>query len=381
MYPNEKRQQRSQYHPEAENPTPTYSTAPDLPPPSYDSHYASSSSSSAQAPKPLTPPEKPIRTADLIRDKDNLYSAHPSPASPVGSVVPFPHPAFAAGAGPSTVMQPSKSNFNALSRSSSFAVSRGVDDHKPSSSTASLASGSGSSSNPTQTAPPSFLRSPPRDLPYTSFPPIALYTTENSLGKGFPRIAPETIVNPHPFTTHDIREEDWYWFLSAVKGAAAAAGTDFTSIPGVTPVATHLAVSMGLGRLVNMGIEAHVKSKKNGPIAEVFDSWNQHFFHPRQLDVVLARGRFCYSGSNEGLPPDMLQKHGHQYNVYNQDGHVSDDDYSSDDSHPERTARRREKRAARKERRSQRREQRKDFICASENKWRLVVSYKPVVLA
>lgn len=32
---------------------------------------------------------------------------------------------------------------------------------------------------------------------------------------------------------------------------------------------------LGLGRLVNFGIEAHVKSKKVGPLADVFDSWNQ----------------------------------------------------------------------------------------------------------
>lgn len=31
----------------------------------------------------------------------------------------------------------------------------------------------------------------------------------------------------------------------------------------------------GLGRLVNMGIEAHIKSKRSGPVAEVFETWNQ----------------------------------------------------------------------------------------------------------
>lgn len=194
-------------------------------------------------------------------------------------------------------------------------------------------------------------------------------------------MAPETIVTPHPFTTHDIREEDWFWFLSAVKGAAAGAGVDLTSIPGVTPVATFMAVSFGLGRLVNVGIDAHLKSKKKGPMAEVFDSWNQHFFHPRRLDVILARGRFCYSGPNDGLPPDMREENKHYSDVYNKDGHVSDDDYSSDDSHPERSAKRKGKWATRKERRTQRRDQRRDFIGAAENKWRLVISPKSAVLA
>ena len=170
---------------------------------------------------------------------------------------------------------------------------------------------------------------------------------------------------------------------------------------------------------MNFGIETHLKSRRAGPVAEVFDTWNkvsvasriadeassptfavQNFFHPRQLDVMLARGKFCYSGIHEGLPPDMQGGHTHHNQMYHKGEHVSDDDYSSsDDSHSERTARRREKRAARKEKRCERRadrqerrcerradrrekrKERRDFINASESKWRLVITPTAAAIA
>ena len=95
------------------------------------------------------------------------------------------------------------------------------------------------------------------------------------------------------------------------------------------------------------------------------------------MEVVLARGRFCYSGIGD-TPPDML--HEGNLALYNQAGQASDDDYSSDDSHPERTARRREKRAKRKGRRSERRELRRNFLNAAENKWRLIIVHRPDVI-
>lgn len=96
--------------------------------------------------------------------------------------------------------------------------------------------------------------------------------------------------------------------------------------------------------------------------------------------MVLARGRFCYSGLYEGLPPDMQHKGRHQPHIYNRTGHLSDDDDSSDDEHPERRARRRERRAGRREKKFQRKEQRQDFMCATVGKWRLIVVHKPAII-
>lgn len=69
--------------------------------------------------------------------------------------------------------------------------------------------------------------------------------------------------------------------------------------------------------------------------------------------------------------------------AHSRGGNVSDDDFSSDDSHPESSGKRRDRRADRRKRRANRgdrKEQRKDFLDATENKWRVVMSYKPAVL-
>ncbi|THH30212.1 hypothetical protein EUX98_g3989 [Antrodiella citrinella] len=317
MFTSEKERLKARYNAGREanhilsaNHTPSNSAGADaeLPPPAYDSHYSSpsvSASSSAQPPPdarlpaPLALPEKPNRSATLNSVSDT-YSHSTTPVTPAGTIVPFPHSSFS---NPSVVLQPTATDLNRsgsfasssfthtsysdpsvashsgatdLNRASSFATSRGTNEFTTSSaaSIAPTSSGSGLKSGQV-TPPPSFLRTPPRDLTYPSFPSTVLFTADNDLKKGFPREPPQSIVNPHPFATHDICEQDWLWFLSAVKGVAATGGIDFTSLPIVAPTAAHLAVSFGLGRLVNMGIEAHVKSKRRGPLAQVFDTWNQ----------------------------------------------------------------------------------------------------------
>ena len=168
------------------------------------------------------------KSALLLRVTDDRFlaeEAEPTVGVEFGSVTI----ALTDGQKAAAALHPSSSSADARRETSSS-------DHGPA---------AGSSSTPAKTAPPCFQRSPPKDLSYTPFVPLALYTIDTALNKGFPRMPPIAVVEPHPFSVHDVREDDWYWFLSAVKGAAAAAGTDFTSIPGVAPVATHLALSMG----------------------------------------------------------------------------------------------------------------------------------------
>ena len=59
--------------------------------------------------------------------------------------------------------------------------------------------------------PPSFLRQPPKNLPYDSFQPMFLIANGKFLDKGFPLIAPPSAAQPHPFASHDVNEEDWTW--------------------------------------------------------------------------------------------------------------------------------------------------------------------------
>lgn len=52
-------------------------------------------------------------------------------------------------------------------------------------------------------------RHPAANLPYDQFPPMCLISNGKDLGKGFPEVPPPCQVRPHPFSTHDITEEDW----------------------------------------------------------------------------------------------------------------------------------------------------------------------------
>jgi hypothetical protein len=57
--------------------------------------------------------------------------------------------------------------------------------------------------------PPMWQRQPAVNLPYSQFPPMCLISNGKDLSKGFPHVPPPCQVHPHPFSTHDITEEDW----------------------------------------------------------------------------------------------------------------------------------------------------------------------------
>jgi hypothetical protein len=66
------------------------------------------------------------------------------------------------------------------------------------------------STHPPNTAqPPSFSRTAPPHLPYNLFPPMCLVANGNHLNTGFPLLSPPSVLQPHPFVTHDVNEEDW----------------------------------------------------------------------------------------------------------------------------------------------------------------------------
>lgn len=57
--------------------------------------------------------------------------------------------------------------------------------------------------------PQMWQRQPPPQLPYSPFPPMCLISNSKDLSNGFPELPPPCQLNPHPFATHDITEEDW----------------------------------------------------------------------------------------------------------------------------------------------------------------------------
>ncbi|KZT66659.1 hypothetical protein DAEQUDRAFT_813448 [Daedalea quercina L-15889] len=226
--------------------------------------------------------------------------------------------------------------------------------------------------------PPQFLRARRPDLYYGPFEPAALTSLDAQLDKGFPPLPPPATTAPHPFVTHDVADDDWQRFLHDVRVASSLSPVDKIKA-GVTPVAMNIGL---MGMLVSKGIEKRMRNKKSDAIGELIEHWNAHFFHPRQITVVLAQGAMSYSGLEGVPPPDMAQ-----YSA----ALAHDDEFSSDSSDEgvrqgglgglggrrERRGALRERRQARREERTARRGQRKDKRKNRHELWRLVIAYKP----
>ena len=88
--------------------------------------------------------------------------------------------------------------------------------------------------------PPSFSRAPQSQFPYTPFPTCVVTTIGKGLDSGFPMLPPPTQVQPHPFMTHDVNEEDWTRFLGDLKKAGTLSPMN-RIVAGVAPMA------MGVG--------------------------------------------------------------------------------------------------------------------------------------
>lgn len=200
-----------------------------------------------------------------------------------------------------------------------------------------------------------------------------------------------------------------------------------------------LAIAAGL---LSLGLDlADVKSKKSAPVGKAITRWNQvsskhdaivkidnylslqEYFHPRMMEVVLARGRTCYTGDTKAIPADMQPYH----RSGNPDSWSSDDSYSSDEDNVRhrhddvsgggilrearsfhqgfrgelrgefgmdlggrkslrdaRRAERKEWKAHRKsekrERRAMKRESRQGYLSENGDRWRLIVAFKPKAL-
>jgi len=149
----------------------------------------------------------------------------------------------------------------------------------------------GGSTNPqsqsqSSDAPPSFSRPPPPNLYYTTFPPTYLISNGNHLDKGFPIVPPPSPVQPHPFSSRDVREIDWIRFLRDLKKTAALTGRQKVAAGAVGVLVPGFFTGMYVANTIRKGM----KTRKNKPVGELVDNWNYYFFHPRQLEVILARG-------------------------------------------------------------------------------------------
>ncbi|KAF8584644.1 hypothetical protein K439DRAFT_1345540 [Ramaria rubella] len=139
------------------------------------------------------------------------------------------------------------------------------------------------------------------------FPPMRLLSNGESLGDGFPNLQPACVYQPHPFLQRDVTEVDWIRFLEDIQLTGRISGTQRV-VANVLP----MAVSVGFvgGIFVTRAIEKRMKKKKSQPAGELVDTWNDHFFHPRRLHVILAQGPENISGDVDGPAPDWQGSQG-----------------------------------------------------------------------
>ncbi|KAH8817745.1 hypothetical protein DL96DRAFT_1623226 [Flagelloscypha sp. PMI_526] len=139
----------------------------------------------------------------------------------------------------------------------------------------------------------SWNRPPPAGLPNLSFEPTFLTPqVRNSLSKGFPASPPPTDLLPHPFVTHNVTELDWQNFVDHIAEGAKLTKKEREIARRNIPILNIVPI---VGQALQYGTEAYLRSKKPASAANVVDSWNHHFFHPRKLQVALYKGPECIS--------------------------------------------------------------------------------------
>ncbi|QRV74059.1 hypothetical protein RhiJN_02073 [Ceratobasidium sp. AG-Ba] len=174
------------------------------------------------------------------------------------------------------------------------------------------------------------------------------------------------VVEPLPaFHKHDVETDDWMRFLDDVVTVAKFNGGQ-KAVAAALPVTKHL---LFVGRLASMAVEHGMKKQNIANVVDLLNTWNERFFGPRRLSVVLCKGNYRYSGTDRDLPaPDR------PHATPRVNGHHDDDSSSSDsDSYSGRSGRRGRGAARREDRRSRRSERRTEKKAKSREAYRLVV--------
>ncbi|EGN99217.1 hypothetical protein SERLA73DRAFT_182105 [Serpula lacrymans var. lacrymans S7.3] len=203
--------------------------------------------------------------------------------------------------------------------------------------------------------PPSWQRPPPQHLPYNPFPPMCLVSNSKNISNGFPELPPPCNLQPHPFASHDISEEDWKRFLTDVKKAGSLTGMQRIK-SNVIP--TVMGLNLIGGIFMTNAIERKMKTKNRTAAGDIVDHWNHYFFGPRRMEAVLCQASERLSGREGSAPHGSAEQERMARKLRRRTG--SDDSSSSDsDSDDGRHMSRGEYRSDRRARRSERREARR----------------------
>jgi len=201
---------------------------------------------------------------------------------------------------------------------------------------------------------------------------MCLISNGKELSKGFPELPPPCEHNQHPFSTHDVNEEDWKRFLADVKKSGSLSGAQRIK-SNVIPLVT--GASFFGGFLMTHAIEKKMKAKNRTAAGDLVDHWNHFFFAPRKMEVVLCQASERLSGRQGaapvGDPNQQRMANGLRHRTSSDDSSSSDSSDSEDgrrhsshshksDYKSDRRARRTAKREARSDRREEKRAKKAD---------------------
>lgn len=152
---------------------------------------------------------------------------------------------------------------------------------------------------------------------------FVIHSRTKKLEGGFQPISPPDEGEPHVFTQHNVRDEDWAQFLTDLQDAARLHDSPPTRKSLSLPLTYHHFLTFlhvappsslpGLFSSLNLGEGnmpvVHSALASSSPIqpAMVIKLWNKHYFHARGLDIVLAKGPRSLSGDTAMPPPDFSE--------------------------------------------------------------------------
>lgn len=225
------------------------------------------------------------------------------------------------------------------------------------------------SRNPLDPLPPALVRPISQYIDPRPFPPLSLTSYSHALPSGFPRLPPacEAPLPCHPFSTHDVPEADWIRFLEDI--AFVASLTVKEKVASKIPRVMHIALPLSF--LVSRGLERKMKVQRVETAADLIETWNELFFQPRHIHVILVQGSRILAGSHLALQssgydvnPEAGRHRSCQGSSSSSDSSSSDsssDDSSADECrHHKYPSQREEKRARREERREGKRARREE---------------------
>ncbi|OCB86494.1 hypothetical protein A7U60_g6388 [Sanghuangporus baumii] len=151
--------------------------------------------------------------------------------------------------------------------------------------------------------------SPSRDSHSPSFEPLIVCSRTQKLEDGFSPALPSTKVQPHPFTQRDVGETVWRKFVEDLRSSACLASTYRSSLSRSQP--KERSKFLQSVRNVIQSVSSSISGRQAEPAgyydpALFIERWNQHFFHERGLEVILAKGVLRVSGDKTLLPPDCV---------------------------------------------------------------------------